>query len=110
MGQSIPTNQPSIAGSEDDWYPYINLYYTSYWSIINPPIDPNDFGEGYGIIIYDLTKTRSANCDYTDEDTTGNVRLISTYKEAMTEPVNLCVVGEFRKTLHLDGHRNPSWI
>ena len=85
------------------------LYMNTILNTTEAPFSSFEFRTGYCVIVVDLTRDRSAGCDYTSEPVTGNLRIMMDYKEPLNESIVVFCMAEYNDTLHLDANRNPSW-
>ena len=85
------------------------LYMNTILNTTDAPFKLDEFCWGYCVIAVDLTRDRSAGCDYTSEPVTGNLRIMMDYKEPLKESIVVFCMAEYNDTLHLDANRNPSW-
>ena len=85
------------------------LYMNTILNTTEAPFSASAFFFGYCVIVVDLTRDRSAGCDYTSEPVTGNLRIMMDYNEPLNESIVVFCMAEYNDTLHLDANRNPSW-
>ena len=104
--QSMIASQPTRFGEGNTAMLYMNTMLNT----TEAPFNEEEFSYGYGVITVDLTRDRSAGCNYTSEPVTGNLRILMDYAEALKESIVVFCMSEFTDTLHLDANRNPSWI
>ena len=104
--QSMITSQPTTVNYADDSMAYMNTLMNT----TEAPFSMTDFQFGFCIIVVDLTRDRSAGCNYTAEPVTGNLRIMMDYEKPLKESIVVFCMAEFNSTLHLDANRNPSWI
>ena len=86
------------------------LYLNTILNTTEAPFTSEEFCFGYCVIAVDLTRDRSAGCDYTSDPVTGNLRILIDYKQPLKESIVVFCMAEYNDTLHLDANRNPSWI
>ena len=104
---SMIASQPTRL--DDDSKHTALLYMNTILNTTEAPFTYDDFCWCYCVIVVDLTRDRSAGCNYTSDPVTGNLRILMDYNKPLKESIVVFCMAEYNDTLHLDANRNPSW-